>query len=242
MPSLPFATLDQFLVFMLVLGRVSGILAATPMFGGKLVANRVKAALAFALALVLFPILVPQLPPLPTDIISFGLLMMKEAMVGVSLGLLSQIIFAAVEFCGFIVSTQMGLSIALQFDPTMGMQVSSLTIFQNLVAMLLFLSLGAHHLYFSAIIESYQLLPIGHWHMSGELLTFFTTTVSNIFVLGIKLAAPVMASLLAATVVLGIMARAFPQMNIFMLSFPLNIGIGFLIPDSVASFRGSFFV
>ena len=68
MPSLPFSTLDQFLVFMLVLGRVSGILAATPMFGGKLVANRVKAALAFALALVLFPILVPQLPPLPTDI------------------------------------------------------------------------------------------------------------------------------------------------------------------------------
>ena len=228
MPSLPFSTLDQFMVFMLVLGRVSGILAATPMFGGKLVANRIKAALAFALALVLFPILVPRLPALPTDIISFGLLMLKEALVGIALGLLSQIIFAAVEFCGYIVSTQMGLSIALQFDPTLGMQVSSLTVFQNLVAMLLFLSLGAHHIYFSAIIESYQLLPIGQWHMSGELLTFFTTTVSNIFVLGIKLAAPVMASLLAVTVMLGIMARVFPQMNVFMVSMPLNIGLGFL--------------
>ncbi len=228
MTALPFATLDQMLVFLLVLGRVSGILAATPMFGGKLVPNRIKAALAFALALVLFPALVPQLSNVPTDLISFGLLMVKEALIGISLGLLSQIIFAAVEFSGLIVSTQMGLSIALQFDPTLGMQVASLSIFQNLLAMLLFLSLGAHHIYFSAIIESYQLLPVGQWHMSGELLTFFTKTVSGIFILGIKLAAPVMAALLAVTVMLGIMARVFPQMNIFMVSMPLSIGLGFL--------------
>jgi flagellar biosynthetic protein FliR len=228
MPSLPFATLDQFIVFMLVLGRVAGILAATPMFGGKLVPTRVKAALAFALTLVLFPILLPKLPPLPSDALSFGIVMVKEALIGISLGLLSQIIFAAVEFCGFIVSSQMGLSIALQFDPTLGMQVSALTVFQNLLAMLLFLTLGAHHLFFSAIVESYQLLPVGTWHMSGELLKFFTTTVSGIFVLGIKLAAPVMASLLAVTVILGIMARVFPQMNVFMVSMPLNIGLGFL--------------
>lgn len=228
MPSLPFATLDQMLVFTLVLGRVSGILAATPMFGGKLVPNRVKAALAFALALVLFPILIPKMPAVPTDIISFGLLMVKEALVGISLGLLSQIIFAAVEFCGLIVSTQMGLSISLQFDPTLGTQVSSISVFQNLLAMLLFLSLGAHHLYFSAIVESYQLLPVGSWQMSGDVLAFFTKAVGGIFVLGIKLAVPVMASLLAVTVMLGIMARVFPQMNVFMVSMPLNIGLGFL--------------
>jgi len=228
MPSLPFATLDQFIIFMLVLGRVSGILAATPMFGGKLVTNRIKATLAFALSLVLFPVLVPKLPPMPSDMLSFGLLMVQEALVGISLGLLSQIIFAAVEFCGIIVSTQMGLSIALQFDPTLGMQASSLTVFQNLLAMLLFLSLGAHHIFFAAIVESYQLLPVGNWHMSGDLLKFFTTTVSGIFLLGIKLAAPVMASLLAVTVMLGIMARVFPQMNVFMVSMPLNIGLGFI--------------
>ena len=228
MPSLPFSTIDQLLVFLLVLGRVSGILAATPMFGGKLVPNRIKAALAFALALVLFPALIPKLGNLPTDLISFGLLMVKEALIGISLGLLSQLIFAAVEFSGFIVSTQMGLSIALQFDPTLGMQVSSLAVFQNLLAMLLFLSLGAHHIFFAAIIESYQLLPVGQWQMSVELLTFFTKTVSGIFVLGMKLAAPVMASLLAVTVMLGIMARVFPQMNVFMVSMPLNIGLGFL--------------
>lgn len=228
--SLPFSTLDQFILFTLVLGRVGGILAATPMFGAQLVSTRVKAGLAFSLALVLFPALVPQLPAhLPSDIISFGLLMVNEALVGITLGLFAKIVFAAVEFCGFLVASQMGLSISMQFDPTIGMQVSSLAVFQNLLAMLLFLALGAHHVFFSAMVESYTLLPLGAFHVNSNLLTFFMTTVSGLFVLGIKLAAPVTVALLATTVVLGVMARSFPQMNVFMVSMPLNIGIGFIV-------------
>lgn len=230
MPSVPFATLDQFLLFLLVLGRVGGIFAATPMFGGRLVSNRVKAAMVFAITLVLFPVLSPLIPAeLPSDILSFGLLMVKESLIGVTLGILSQIIFAAVEFCGHLVATQMGLSIAMQFDPTMGMQVSALSVLQNLLAMLLFLSLDAHHLFFSAMMESYGRIPVGGFHTSPDLLKYFTATVSGIFLVGIKLAAPVAVSLLAATTVLGIMARAFPQMNVFLVSMPLNIGLGFLI-------------
>lgn len=231
MPSVPFTTLDQFLLFLLVLGRVGGIFAATPMFGGKLVSARVKAAMVFAIVVVLFPVLSPGISTveLPKEILSFGLLMIKESLIGVTLGILSQMIFAAVEFCGHLVASQMGLSIALQFDPTMGMQVSALSVLQNLLAMLLFLSLNAHHLFFSAMVESYSRIPVGGFHTSPELLTFFASTVSAIFVVGIKLAAPVAVSLLAATTVLGIMARAFPQMNVFLVSMPLNIGLGFLV-------------
>jgi flagellar biosynthetic protein FliR len=230
MPSVPFATLDQFLLFLLVLGRVGGIVAATPMFGGKLVSGRIKGGMVFAITLVLFPVVSGNLStPLPSGILSFGLLMIKESLIGITLGILSQMIFAAVEFCGHLVATQMGLSIALQFDPTIGMQVSALSVFQNLLAMLLFLSLDAHHIFFRAMMESYTRIPLGGIHASPELLSFFIATVSNIFVVGIKLAAPVAVSLLAATTVLGIMARAFPQMNVFLVSMPLNIGLGFLI-------------
>lgn len=230
MPSLPFATLDQLLLFLLVLGRVGGIFAATPMFGGKLVSVRVKGAMVFAITLVLFPVVSGTLSvTLPNDLLSFGLLMITESLIGITLGILSQMIFAAVEFCGHLVATQMGLSIALQFDPTIGMQVSALSVFQNLLAMLLFLSLEAHHIFFRAMMESYARIPLGGFHVSSELLTFFMTTVSGIFVVGIKLAAPVAVSLLAATTVLGIMARAFPQMNVFLVSMPLNIGLGFMI-------------
>ena len=227
-PSLPFATLNEFTVFALVLGRIAGILAAIPLFGGKGVPMRIKAVLIFAMALTLYPILRVNVS-LPGDSISLVLLVVCETLIGASLGLLAQMIFTAVEFCGQLVGMQMGLSIANMFDPTQGQQLSIMSVFQNLLAMLLFMSTSAHHIFIRAIVDSYEVIPVGGWHMSAPLLEFLTGTIGDIFILGIKLAAPVMVALLATTVVLGVMARSFPQMNVFMVSMPLNIGIGFLI-------------
>lgn len=228
-PLFPFPDPSEFALFTLVLGRMAGLFSAIPLFGGKIVPARVKVATVFAMALVFFPMVRAKLPQLPADSISLGLLTVREALIGLSLGLLSQVIFSAVEFCGQIIGTQMGFSAAAQFDPTMGTQVSIMSVFQNLLAILLFMSLGMHHVFIRAIVESYAVVPVGAWHMSGELLQFVIATTTGVFILAIKLAAPVMASLLAATVALGIMARSFPQMNIFMISFPLNIGLGFVV-------------
>jgi flagellar biosynthesis protein FliR len=227
-PSLPFSTVNEFTMFALVLGRIAGILAAIPLFGGKGVPMRIKAGLTLVMALTLYPILRVNVS-LPDDSISLMVLVVCETLIGASLGLLSQMIFTAVEFCGQLVGMQMGLSIANMFDPTQGQQLSIMSVFQNLLAMLLFMSTNAHHIFIRAIVDSYEVIPVGGWHMSGPLLEFLTGTIGTIFILGIKLAAPVMVALLATTVVLGVMARSFPQMNVFMVSMPLNIGIGFLI-------------
>jgi flagellar biosynthesis protein FliR len=228
-PSLPFTTFNEFMAFTVVLGRLAGILSALPLFGGRAVPNRVKVVLTLAMTLVLYPVISSRVPPLPGDTISLVLIVVRETLIGLSLGILSQIIFAAVEFCGQMVSIQTGLAIATQFDPMAGTQFSALGILQNLLAMLLFMALGAHHIFFRAIVESYQLIPVGGWHISGEVVQYLTNAVAQIFILGLKLAGPVMAALLGTSVVLGIMARAFPQMNIFLVSMPLNIGIGFLL-------------
>lgn len=227
-PSLPFSTLNEFTLFALVLGRIGGILAAIPLFGGKGVPTRVKAGLTLVMALTLYPVLRIKVA-LPDDSISLVVLVVCETLIGASLGLLSQMIFAAVEFCGQMVGMQMGLSIANMFDPTQGQQLSIMSVFQNLLAMLLFMATSAHHIFIRAMVQSYDVIPVGGWHVSGPLLEFFTGIIGNVFILGIKLAAPVMVALLATTVVLGVMARSFPQMNVFMVSMPLNIGIGFLI-------------
>jgi len=228
-PLFPFPDVAEFALFTLVLGRMAGLFSAIPLFGGKMVPARIKVATVFAMALVFFPMVRAKLPLLPTDSISLGLLTVREALIGLSLGLLSQVIFSAVEFCGQIIGTQMGFSAASLFDPAMGTQVSIMSVVQNLLAVLLFMGLGMHHVFIRAILESYTVVPVGAWHISGELLRFVIATSSGVFILAIKLAAPVMVSLLAATVSLGIMARSFPQMNIFMISFPLNIGLGFVV-------------
>jgi flagellar biosynthetic protein FliR len=227
--AIPFATLNDFTLFSLVVGRMAGLFAAIPLFGSRTVPNRIKMALIMAMALVLFPVVRSHMPALPDDSISVAILVVRETLIGLTLGVISQAIFAAVELCGQVVGMQMGISIAALFDPNTQSNVPTMALFQGVLAMLLFVTLGVHHIFIRAIVESYQIIPVGAWHMSGELMQFFITTVGSIFILAVKLAAPVMVALLATSVALGIMARAFPQMNIFMVSMPLNIGIGFLI-------------
>lgn len=223
----PFISLSQFTLFALVLGRMAGIFTALPLFGGERVPMTIRVAAVLAMTLVCFPILNLKDQALPSDFISLSLMVVTETLIGITLGITARALFAAVEFCGQIVGMQMGFSMSSLFDPAMGQQ-PLMAVFQGLLAALLFLSLGVHHIFIRAMVDSFAVIPLGGWHMSGELMTFLIATTSGIFVLGVKLAAPVMVALLATTVMLGIMARAFPQMNVFMISMPLNIGVGFL--------------
>jgi flagellar biosynthetic protein FliR len=223
----PFLSTTDFTLFILVLGRMAGIFSALPLFGGDRTSMKIKVVAVLSFTLVCFPVLRLSGVTLPADLISLFLLVIAEILIGVTIGIIAKAVFGAVEFCGQVVGMQMGFSMSSLFDPTMG-QVPLMALFQSLLAMLLFMALGAHHIFIRAMVDSYVMIPPGGWHMSDNLMRFLIVTTSDLFVLGIKLAAPVMVSLLVTSVVLGIMARSFPQMNIFIVSLPLKIGIGFL--------------
>jgi flagellar biosynthesis protein FliR len=223
-----FISLGDFTLFTLVLGRLAGIFSALPLFGGSRVPLKIRVVAILAMTMTCFPILHLKAGGLPGDILSLFILIIAEVMIGVTLGFVAKAVFGAVEFCGQLVGMQMGFSMSTMFDPTMG-QIPLMSLFQSLLAMLLFLSLGAHHMFIRAMVDSYALIPIGGWHMSSSLITFLTTVTTGVFILGVKLAAPVMVALLATTVILGVMARSFPQMNVFIISMPVNIGVGFVI-------------
>jgi len=154
---------------------------------------------------------------------------MREILIGLTLAFITQVIFAAVEFSGQIIGMQMGFSIASVIDPAMGTQTQIMSVMQTLLATLFFLSLNIHHIFIRAIVDSFSIIPLGGWQMSEALMATLITVSADVFILGIRLAAPVMVTLLLTSVVLGVMARSFPQMNVFMVSFPLNIGLGFLV-------------
>jgi flagellar biosynthesis protein FliR len=228
-PLLPLPSPREVVFFMLVLSRVAGIFAALPVFGGRTVPIRIKAITVIMIALVCFPTLSVTLPQMPSDVFRLALLVFSEVMVGLTLGFITQIVFAAVEFSGQIIGMQMGLTISSIIDPSRGTQVQIMSVVQTLFATLMFLSLNIHHMFIRAIMDSFRVIPLGGWHLSGELVHFLVIRTADIFIIGIRLAAPVMVALLLTTVALGIMARAFPQMNIFMISLPLNIGLGLII-------------
>ncbi|MDD2365535.1 MAG: flagellar biosynthetic protein FliR [Desulfuromonadaceae bacterium] len=228
-PLLPFPTPREVIFFMLVLSRVAGIFAALPVFGGRTLPVRIKTITVFMITLLCFPTLSVKPPEIPSDAFALVLLLLSELMIGLTLALISQIIFAAVEFSGQIIGMQMGLTISSIIDPSQGTQTQIMSVIQTLFATLIFLSLNIHHIFIRAIIDSFQVIPLGGWHISGELIHFLVIRTADIFIIGIRLAAPVMVALLLTTVALGIMARAFPQMNIFMISLPLNVGLGLIV-------------
>jgi flagellar biosynthetic protein FliR len=228
-PLLPFPTTREVILFALVISRVAGMFSALPVFGGRRLPLQIRVVAIIAITLACFPILTLTPPPMPGDTFALGLLALREVMIGLTLSFITQIIFSAVEFSGQIIGMQMGFTIAAIIDPTHGTQTQVMSVMQSLLATLMFLALNIHHLFIRAIVDSFRIIPLGVWHLNEEIISFLTRATAEIFVLGVRLAAPVMVALLLTSVVLGIMARAFPQMNVFMISFPLNIGIGFIV-------------
>jgi flagellar biosynthesis protein FliR len=228
-PLLPFPSPVEVIAFMLVLSRIAGIFAALPVFSARGLPVQAKVITILMVTLVCFPSLMVHAPPMPTDVFTLGLLLLREMAIGLMIAFITQIIFAAIEFGGQIIGMQMGFSISQIIDPSQGNQAQIMAVLQTLLATLMFFSLNIHHLFIRAIVDSFSVIPIGGWHLNGEVMTFLVKRTTDVFVIGVRLAAPVMVSLLLTSVAMGIMARAFPQMNIFMISLPLNIGIGFIV-------------
>lgn len=220
--------IDRFQAFLICAARVASLLGSLPIFSGGQVPMKVRAGLALTFSLLLFPVIEPFLPPVDFSLLALGVLMANEAILGLMLGFMSRLIFAAVEFGGTVIGYQMGFAAANVFDPQNQQQTSLIAQFQNILAILIFLSLDIHHIFLRAIVDSYQVLPPGGLDFSGEAVPFLFGLAGNIFILGIKFSAPVLAVLLLSGLVLGILSRIFPQLNVFMLSFPLNIGLAFL--------------
>jgi flagellar biosynthetic protein FliR len=228
-PLLPFPSPREVIFFALVLSRVAGIFSAIPVFGGRTIPLHIKVVIILMITLVCYPALSITAPVVPSDTFTLALLVLREVMVGVTLGFITRVIFSAVEFSGQIIGMQMGFTISSIIDPSQGTQTQLMSVMQTLLATLLFLSMNIHHLFIRTIVDSFRIIPLGGWHLNAEIIAFLVRGTSEILILGVRLAAPVMVALLLTSVTLGIMARAFPQMNIFMVSMPLNIGIGFVV-------------
>jgi len=181
------------------------------------------------ITLVCFPLFRNVSVPIPGDIFGLAFVMLREVAIGLLFGFITQSIFAAVEFSGNIIGMQMGLTFSQIIDPTRGTQIQIMSVMQTLLASLLFFALNVHHIFLGAIVESFRVLPLESLRLNAGIISFLVGITGDVLAVGLRLAAPVMVSLLLASVALGIMARAFPQMNVFMISMPLNIGIGFIV-------------
>lgn len=215
-------------LFALILVRVSSMMVTLPIFGTRTVPNQVKILLSFAITFILFPLILHTATPHKYGD-EFILLILREAFIGVFMGFLTRMIFMAVQIAGQILSFSIGLSAAQLVNPAFGDTSSIVEQFEVVLATLLFLAINGHHMFFEALYSSFDLAPVGLLGLKPAALNSVTIMAARVFEIGVKMAGPMMAVVLFLNISLGVIGRAVPQINVFIVSFPVNILVGLFI-------------
>ncbi len=227
--ELPDFSLPLIQGFLICLARVGSMIGSIPVFSGGQLSPQLRVGTAVIFALMIYPAVEGSIPPATLTPIELGLLLVQETILGLMVGFLAQLVFMAAEFAGSLIGYQMGFAAANVFDPTTQRQVALISQFQGVFAILLFLALDVHHLFFEAIAASFEMLPPGTLNLTGGAVPMLMEVANHSLVLSIQMVAPIIALLLLSNLTLGVMARVFPQLNVFLLSFPINIGISFMV-------------
>jgi flagellar biosynthetic protein FliR len=223
-------------VFLLVLARIAGLVLAAPLFGHVALPVRVRVGLAVAFAIALAPG-VPALPggP-PASLFTLAGLIAVESALGVMIGLAAQLVFAGIQLGGQIAGIQMGFGMASLVDPQTHAQETVVAHWQQLVALLVFLVLDGHHLLLRALIASFHAAPPGAVALAGDGFRALVSLAGGLFELGVRVAAPVTLAILLTNAALGVLARMVPQLNVFVVGFPVNVGVGLMVIGAALPF------
>jgi flagellar biosynthetic protein FliR len=225
--TLPFdiASIEHFI---LVFIRISAALAVLPIFRHHSVPSTVKACLAMAMAFLIAPLVPHANVPVTGTIGDFAYMGLSETLCGLLMGFAGQFIFYSIEICGRIIGLQSGLSIVSTIDPNSEQQSDILTQIYEMLAILVFLSLDGHLMMLNAVRQSFDAIAIGGLSIDGKLAEWSIAQAGVVLARGVQLAAPMMVTLFLSDVALGILTRVAPTMNVFVLGFPLKVGITLL--------------
>jgi flagellar biosynthetic protein FliR len=208
--------------FLFIFLRSSIFISLLPVIGSKQLPAQFRIGLAFFISIMLTPVVKFDISEDHIPVI-----IVKELLIAIALGLTVRFIFMAVNMAGMFVSHTMGMSIARVFNPEVG-QTTHIAEAYGIMAMLFFLTMDAHHDLIYIFVKSFELLPAGELNIK-PLVPEILKMGSGFFALAIKIAAPVIVGLLIAHLLTGFLYKAAPQMNIFFIALPLNIFLGFLL-------------
>lgn len=213
----------HFFVFFVILVRALGLISMIPMFGGRLVPKQVKIALAAAIALLLFPFLIKESIEMPRHFFLFLLVVVKEVLVGLLMGFVIKVLFYIVDFGANIIASETSLMRSDVFDPLAQVSTTAVgTLLFNFTGILLLVS-GAHYSILEAFLLSFKKVPIGYSFSFLKDVYVLTQVCGEIFLLGLKIAAPILALSFVINMVFSILGKTVPKMNVFMISFPVKI-------------------
>lgn len=216
-------------VLLLIIVRVSSFFVILPLFSHRTIPASHRIGFAVLISWMMYYTMDVEPFELNSE---FLLLIVKEVIIGLFIGLLAYIIMTAIQIAGSFVDFQMGFAIANIIDPQTGAQSPLLGQFFNTLSLLLLLALNGHHLLLDGIFYSYQFVPMESvWPPFGnkEFPEFIMRTFTAVFAIAFQMSIPIVATLFLVDIALGITARTVPQLNIFVVGFPIKIGVSFIV-------------
>ncbi len=220
---------EQIFAFMLIFSRLGMIMFLMPGIGERYVPTWVRLALALALGLIVYPLIAPQLPAIPTSVFALAGLVIGESIIGAFIGGIARLTIAALHAAGTIVAFQTSLAYAQTVDPTQGSQGALIAAFFNLLGITLIFTSGLHFILIQGLLDSYQLFPAGQAPMPGDTAMAVTALVAKSFAVGLQMAAPFIVYGLIFYLGLGLLQRLMPQIQLFFVAIPLQMTLGFVM-------------
>ena len=218
-------------LFLVVLMRIMGFIMLNPIFGRRNVPNNAKAAIAFVLTVV---IITPmerdaELDIYTRNLIVYVLLLAKEFIFGYLIGLVINIYFAVISMSGEVIDMQMGLSMSKMYDPGSNVQMPLIGGFFNIAMMLIFFITNSHLTLIELIRISFDISPVTSFSFNPAIGLGLMNLFAHIFVLSVKLAFPIIAVELVTETGVGIIMRAVPQINVFVVGIQLKVFVALII-------------
>lgn len=227
--TLTIASLEDLFRFLFVLTRLGAMLLPLPFLGSRIVPVQLKVVFVLVLSVSVYPAVQTQPVPVPLGPVHLAGLLLGELFTGLLIGYAAQALFAGIQLGGEVMNQQMGLGLVHLFDPQNTQQISLVTHFQYVIATLVFFSGSVHHGFIHAMAESLHVIPLVEFAAPKTVVLTLVTLLGKACIVALKIAAPLLMTLLLTNLALGIVARLVPQMNVFLVSLPVSFGVGLVV-------------
>ncbi len=219
---------EEFMLFSLILMRMCGFIFLNPILGRRNIPSMAKVGMAMALTILIYPLSTGEIPDIGSPV-EYGVLLMKEFLVGYLLGFVMQLFAFVVTHAGAIIDFHMALGMATVFDAQNGVQVALTGNVLNIFLMLLFFAVDGHLALMDILVTSADVVPYAQIGFGRDAVVALLDMFCDCVVMGVKLAFPIIGIVLVLDVGVGILMKIIPQINVFILNVPLKIILGFVM-------------
>ncbi len=226
MINYPF-TFEDLEFFLLVLARISSFVFVAPFFSMSNTPRRLRAGFSLLVATLLFGVLPDHNVPEYSTVLGYSIIVLKETITGLLIGLGANICMSIVNFAGKVADMEIGLSMVQLFDPLTREGTGFMGSFYQYILILIMLITNMHYYFLRAIVETFSIIPIGGAKFSStKIMTTMITFMTDFITVSFRICLPIVAAMLLLNAILGVLAKTAPQINMFSVGIQIKIVVG----------------